>query len=113
MENVEARLAALELAVNELRSQLDQARTRIRTMRQTFQCPSCGGKRVLHFRRVNESGVKGLTPLSLNTQYSIWWGAKEGDPLEVYVCRACGLLEWHASNLHGLKPDGNNIIELV
>ena len=123
MDNLEARLAALELAVErmgmlertiaELRLQLDREQTRVRTMRQTFQCPSCHGRRVLHFRRINEAGKQELLPLSLSTGYSFWWGAREGDPLEVYVCRACGLLEWHAPHIDKLEPDGKNIIELV
>lgn len=112
MEKLEARLVALELAVTELRSQLERERTRIRTMRQTLQCPSCGGRRILHFRRIHEVGNAGVVPLSLNTKYSAFWGTREGDPLEAYVCKGCGLLEWHASQLDNVTPDGVNVIEL-
>jgi hypothetical protein len=72
MENAEARLAALELAVTELRTQLDHERTRIRTMQRTHTCPSCGGTRILHFRRVEEVGDAGPVPLSLDNRYSMW-----------------------------------------
>ncbi|HEY5927122.1 MAG TPA: hypothetical protein VIV11_35785 [Kofleriaceae bacterium] len=120
METVEARLAALDLAVEDLRAQLreaharlDEERTRIRTMRLTHVCPSCGGKRVLQFRRVNEVGDSGVVPLSLNTKYRMWSGVHEGDPLEAYVCRACGLVEWHAPAVDKLVPDGTTIIELT
>ena len=122
MENVEARIAALELvldrvaglelAVRELRAELDRERTRIRTMRQTLRCPSCGHRRILHFRRINEVTDTGVLPLSLTTQYRTWWGAKAGEPLHVYVCRACGLLEWHATALDTVKVDGDAVVEI-
>lgn len=113
MAKIEDRLMALELAVSELRAELDAARTRIRTMRQTLTCPSCGGRRILHFRYINESNALGLTPLSLTTQYSGWRGVLPGDPLEAFICKQCGLLEWHASGLENIEPDGEQVVELV
>ena len=120
MENVEARLAALEVTVDDLRAQLreaharlDDERTKIRTMRLTHRCPSCHAGRILHFRRIPEVGDQGIVPLALNTKYSGWWGTQEGDPLEVFVCRACGLLEWHAPAVDKLEPDGTTIVELT
>jgi len=112
MENVEARLAALELAITELHAQLDHDRTRIRTMRLTHACPACGGKHLLHFRRIYEAGG-GLVPLSLDTRHSRWWGTLEGEPIQVYGCRACGLLEWYAPGINRVKPDGETIVELT
>lgn len=112
MAKIEDRVVALELAVAELRAELDAARTRIRTMRQTLQCPSCGGRRILHFLRIHESNDQGLTPLSLTTRFSGWWGVQAGDPLEAFVCKQCGLLEWHASGLENVKPDGVHVVEL-
>ncbi|HEY5952706.1 MAG TPA: hypothetical protein VIV40_44710 [Kofleriaceae bacterium] len=114
MDKLEDRVAALEVAITTLRVELETQRTRIRTMRDTHQCASCGGKRILHFRRINESGGRaGLIALSLNTTYKRWLGThQEGDPLEAYVCRACGLLEWHATGLDAVKPDGVNIVEI-
>jgi hypothetical protein len=113
MEKVEARLAALELAVDELRKQLEHERARIRTMRMTHMCPACQGKRILRFRRINEAGGKGLVPLSLDTKHSTWWGTQEGHPLEAYVCRDCGLVEWQAPGVKHITPDARTIIELV
>jgi hypothetical protein len=130
MEQVDARLAALELAVSELRVRADEIgalrasvaelesrlvaeRTRIRTMRHTVQCPSCGGRRILHVRAINDARDSGMAPLALNTRFSAWTGVKPGEPLEAHVCRNCGLLEWHATGLDALKPDGKEIVELV
>ena len=112
LEQQEQRLVALELAMTELRAELDTERSRIRTMRQTLRCPSCGHRRILHFRRINEAGDSGVLPLSLTTRYSGWLGAQEGEPLHAYVCRACGLLEWHATALDTVKVDGEAVIEL-
>lgn len=112
MENVEARLEALELAIGELRLQLDLDHNRIRTMRLTHTCPACGGKHLLHFRRINEAEPAGLTPLSLNTRFR-WGRIEEGDPLEVFGCRRCGLLEWYAPAINRVKPDGVNVVEIA
>ena len=113
MENVEARLAALELAITELRAQLDHERTRIRTMRLTHRCPACGGKHLLHFRRIDEAGGRGLVPLALDNKFSAWWGISEGEPLQLFGCRKCGLLEWYAPTINRVKPDGEAIVEIV
>ena len=118
MEPIDARLAALELAVGELRTtvaELEQRlateRTRIRTMRHTVQCPSCGGRRILHVRTVHQVSAYGLVPLALASDIR-WSGVKQGGPLQAYACRNCGLLEWHATGLDLLEPDGENVVEL-
>jgi hypothetical protein len=120
MENVDARLTALEVAVSDLRAlvaqlenRLTAERTRIRTMRHTLQCPSCTGRRILHVRTIHEASDSGLAPLALNTQFDGWTGVKPGDPLQAYVCRNCGLLEWHATGHRSLTADGTDIVELV
>ena len=112
MEKVETRLEALERAVTELRAQLEHERTRIRTMRMTHRCPSCGGKRILRFRHVDELDDNELKPLSLQRTWTFFGGWK-GDPLEMFACRACGFIEWQAPPLDNLKADGKNVIELV
>jgi hypothetical protein len=130
MENVEARLAALELAlrdvrpdritaleleVGELRAALAAERTQIRTMRQTLRCPSCGGRRILHVRRINGASAALGFPnaLSLTEAAVSWGGVVEGEPLQVFACRACGLVEWHAPKLASVEADGETIVELV
>ena len=113
MENVEARLAALELAVTELREELARERSRIRTMRQTHQCPSCGSKRIVYFLRINESAntMDGVLPLGLDTHRS-WRGTEGRNPLHLYACRGCGLVEWHAPYLEYIKADGKTVFEV-
>jgi hypothetical protein len=120
MENVDARLTALEVAISDLRTlvaqlenRLADERTRIRTMRQTVQCHSCGGRRILHVRALNYVLDSGVLPLALQTRVSAWTGAKHSAPLEAYVCRNCGLLECNATGLDALAPDGKEIVELV
>ena len=130
MENLEARLAALELAlrdlrpdriaaleleVGELRAALAAERTQIRTMRQTLRCPSCGGRRILHVRRIDEaSATLGFTnALSLTKTSLSWGGVEAGEPLQVFACRACGLVEWYAPKLASIEVDGDTIVELV
>ena len=35
----------------------------------------------------------------------------EGDPLYVYVCTACRLLEWRVHSIAHLAPDGETVLE--
>lgn len=120
MEQVDTRLGAAELAIAELRARIEELdarlaaeRTRIRTMRQTVQCPSCGGRRILHVRALYHGNYAGMAALSLIMRNGKWTGPTWGDPMEAYACRNCGLVEWHAGPIERLTPDGENIIELV
>lgn len=111
----DTRIASLEAALTELRRELAQAqRPRIRSMRSTGRCPSCGGGRLLHFRAVKDVGHGHLHDLSLQKDYSKWLGLKDSNgPLEVFACRGCRLVEWSAATLDDVVPDGQTVVELV
>lgn len=114
MESDQIRIAALEDAVRELRAQLEELqRERTPSLRFGLRCYACGGERVLHIRQVLEGTYGKSVPLSLGATESMWSGHKPGDPLEVFVCRGCGLVEWYASGFSKLEVDGKSIVELV
>lgn len=108
---IEARFAALEQAVAELHARLDHVPRG--SMQQTLRCPACGGDRILHVRRVLEATRTESMPLSLGSKFNSWRGHQPGDPLELFVCRGCGLVEWHATGLDKLEVDGVNVVELT
>jgi hypothetical protein len=110
----DARIAALETAVSELRQELDLLRKgRTRSMRETYRCPACGGAKILHFTRIKELSHGGMIDLALQKQWSTWWGVKlSAAPLEAFVCRNCRLVEWHAISVDEVEPDGNEVVEL-
>ena len=87
-------------------------RTQRRTpMRQSHRCPACGGGRVLQVTVVEDmTGGVASVPLSLVKQHPLF-GTKHLGPLEVFVCRSCMLVEWHAASLEGVAPDGKIVIE--
>jgi hypothetical protein len=106
------KLIALEAAVAELRRELDELRrTRHRTMRDTHRCPACGGTPVLRFQRVKDVGYGELHDLSLHKERSFWRNVVTGGVLEAYACRACRLVEWHASSLDDVEL-GEDVTEL-
>jgi hypothetical protein len=113
MQDLEARLAALEAQVAAMRAALELA-GRGRTMRQTHRCPACGHGRVLHFRTIRDVGHNQLHLLTLQKERSVWFGVKnEAAPLEAFVCKACHLVEWHVISLEGVEVDGADIAELI
>jgi len=109
------RIAALEAAVDDLRREVDRLkRTRGRSMRETHRCPACGGGRVLRFREIKDLAHAGTVDLSLQKEYSSWWGLRRSSGhLEAYACRACRLVEWHAATLDDIEVDGEIVVELV
>ena len=74
---------------------------------------SCGSRRIVYFLRINESAntMDGVLPLGLDTSSS-WRGTEGRNPLHLYACRSCGLVEWHAPYLDYIKPDGKTVFEL-
>ncbi len=109
----DARIAALEAAVTELRRELALAqRPRMSSMRATHACPACGGRRLLQFTSIKDVNENGLRDLSLQTHFSVWRGARGTGILEAYACRTCKLVEWHAVSLDDVEPDGINVIAL-
>jgi hypothetical protein len=108
------RIAALESAVADLRRELEEAkRPQMRSMRASHRCPACGGRQLLRCRGIQDSTPAGPIYLSLQKVFS--WGRirHSGGVLEVYACKTCRLVEWHAATLDDVKPDGNDVIELV
>ena len=111
----DARLTALEAAVADLRKELAVARRpQMRSMRVTHRCPACNGGRLIHFRNIKDVAHGGTHSLSLQKEYSSWWGLKlTAGTLEAFACRGCRLVEWHAVTLDDIKPDGEDIVEIV
>src|SRR5688572_27549887 len=99
----DARYATLESAIAELRTELARLqRPRINSMRSTGRCPSCDGRRLLHFKRVKEAaGDTGTVNLSLQKDDSSFWSIIGIDTgvLEAFACKACRLVEWNAISL--------------
>ncbi len=112
----DARYAILESAITELRVELERLqRPRIRSMRATGRCPSCDGRRLLHFKRIKDvSGDGGTVHLSLQKDDSSFWAIVGTDTgkLEAFVCRACKLVEWNAISLDDVKVTGTDVVEV-
>jgi hypothetical protein len=114
-DDTDQRIAVLEAALAEVRLELHRLREPRRTgsMHQTHQCPVCGGTRLLHFRKIQEMTHGGMVDLSLQKEFSTWWGIKHAaGALEAYACRNCRLIEWHAVSLDAVKADGNAVVEI-
>ena len=116
--SLEARLAALEAQVAELsrvvaeqRAELDERRI-WHSMGRTLTCPACGGGSIIVVKQVKEFAHMEFIPLSLNPRTSMWKGLVPGDPLHVYVCKSCRLVEWRVDSLEHLEPDGDLIVSL-
>ncbi|MEO7097220.1 MAG: hypothetical protein ABI175_28425, partial [Polyangiales bacterium] len=110
----DARIAALETTVAELREELERMRrTPHRSMRETYRCSRCGGTKVLHFAHVKDLAHNGMVDLALQKDFSAFWGMKSsGGALEAFACRSCRIVEWHAISLDDVQPDGTDVIEL-
>ena len=102
---LQARIDRLEATVAELRRLLALANpTGFRAMRDARRCPACDSGSLLHIRRLEEV---------MRLHHVVTWvGAASHAPLEVFVCRTCRLVEWHAIELVGLEPDGETIVEI-
>lgn len=111
----DARIAALETLVANMQGELARLRRpRIRSMRSTGRCPSCDGRRLLHFNRIKDVAHGSALDLSLQKDYSAWWGVKlTAGVLEAYACKACKLVEWSAVSLDDVQADGKDVLEIV
>ena len=108
-DDLERRLATLEVTVDRLRAEVEQRHAR--TMRGDLRCPSCDGGVIYHFKHVPDDRgpdamVKGQ--LSLAKHYG-FFGTEELATLEAFACFGCGLVEWHVTGLGGLTPDGETV----
>jgi hypothetical protein len=110
-----SRLAVLEAAVDDLRRALARAKPgQIRTMAHTHRCPACNGGVLLHFKRVGDVAHGKMIDLTLQKDFSAWWGVKmAAGALEAYACKNCRLVEWHAVSLDDVQPDGETVVELT
>lgn len=108
---LEAKVAELTHLVAEQQDALTERRIR-HSMARTLTCPACGGGSILLVKDVKDFADEEFIPLSLNPSASIWKGIEPGDPLHVYVCKACRLVEWRVDSLEHLVPDGEAIVEL-
>lgn len=112
----DARYAQLESAITELRAELARLqRPRIRTMRQTRRCPSCDGRRLMHFKRVKDNAGDGtLIDFSLQKHAPSFWTILGRDTgiLEAFACVTCRLVEWSAVSLDDVKVDGEDVVEV-
>jgi len=109
----DARFAALEATVTELREELTRLRAPRRSMRETYRCSSCGGTKILHFTHVKDMAHNGMVDLALQKQFSTWWGVKNmAGALEAFACKSCRLVEWNAISLDEVVADGTEVIEL-
>jgi hypothetical protein len=113
--SVEARIAALETQVAELSRLVAEQRDALaerkiwHSMARTLSCPSCGGGSIIAVRQLR---LPGLVDLTLSPPASLWKGYQAGDPLVVYVCKECKLVEWRVHTLDHLVPDGKNVFEM-
>ncbi len=110
-----ARYATLESAIAGLRAELARLqRPRISSMRATGRCPSCQGRRLLHFKRIEDVSDTGTVQLSLQKHHASFWSIIGTDTgvLEAFACRACRLVEWNAISLDDVRVDGTEVVEL-
>lgn len=116
--SIEERIAALEARVAELTRKVAEQRDVLderqiwHSMARTLTCPACRGGSILVVKQVKDFADTEFIPLSLNPSSSIWNGVMPGDPLHVYVCKNCRLVEWRVDSLDHLVPDGETIVEL-
>jgi len=111
MPTTDERIAAMEAKIDDLQAQIAKLGQR-GSMHQTFTCPACGNGNILAVNQVKSPSGMGGTPLALKS-YRRWFEGPEGDPLYVYVCTACRLVEWHVHSLVHLAPDGETVVELT
>lgn len=119
-DDLRARVRALEGTLTEMQARLDHlvadlSRTRaggFGAMRDTRQCPACGGRGLFHVRGLRESSAEGrLDPLCL-VHEERWLTSQRRGPLDAFVCRTCHLVELHAIDLDGLVADGQRVVAL-
>ncbi len=106
VEVLAAEVARLRESMKTLQAQVAAARDRIDlTMRGQTRCPACGCRRIMHAREVLDRG-DGDMRQKLALAKPSYWRAKVVGEFEVYLCTACGLVEWYAKDLHEVKVDG-------
>lgn len=108
---LEDELAAMQARLDGLLAELARAGG-YRAMRDSRQCPACGGRSLLHVRALREIGAEGVAvPLCLSVD-ATWRRTTRSGPLEAFVCRACKLVELQAIDLDGLVADGEHVVAI-
>jgi DNA-directed RNA polymerase subunit RPC12/RpoP len=106
LQIAEAALERLAREVDDLRREIRWARGQIDlSMKGQTRCPACGGRKILHATEVLDRGDGDFRQKMALAKPSIWRSRVVGQ-FQVYICAACGLVEWYAPNLEGLEVDG-------
>lgn len=102
-----AEVATLRESLESLQAQVAAARDRIDlTMRGQTRCPACGCRRIMHAREVLDRGDGDMRQKLALAKPSAWRSKVVGE-FEVYLCTACGLVEWYAKDVHEVEVDGD------
>jgi hypothetical protein len=73
-------------------------------MRQSLTCPRCAGQKIWNLRDACEHSHDGPRPLG---------EPQSLDPIELFMCAACGYAQWFAAQPRSLRPSpGATIVEL-
>jgi hypothetical protein len=104
--DINARLEALEAAIVLLREELAEARSpQIRSMKMTRRCPSCGGRTLLHFKKLKDMWSAGAATISLQKLNQGATPYHTGGMLEAFACHTCKLVELDAVSLDDIVSD--------
>lgn len=108
-DRLAAELVALHETIEALRERVAHLERSL-DLKHSQRC-RCGGTVVLQFRRIPDVGETSVHDLAL-VQRVRWTGTvRSTAPLEAWVCRACGLVEWRATNLDDIVADGEAVVE--
>src|SRR4051812_14619431 len=111
-EDLRAQLAAVREELGAVRAQLDALMTaRGLTMAGQVRCPGCGGRKLLHIAKVLDR-ANGWGPKSLAVAQTGGFRERSIGEFQVYICQACGLVEWYVPDLSDIVTDGETIREL-
>jgi hypothetical protein len=106
LDAMRAELEAMRTELDGLRAQVGAATDRIKlTMRGQTRCPGCGATSIVHLSKVlGGSNHGGSMVIRMDGK----WAPKRKGPIEAYVCRACGLMEWY-TDLADIDLEGDDI----
>lgn len=111
-ETTDDRIAALEQQVTRLSEQLaelgrsvDTARGHLTlSMRKQLRCPACGARSLLHFAHVRDHNYgNAFAPMAVELRGMV--STTPFGEFEIYVCRACGIVEWYIKGAGEIDPE--------
>lgn len=97
-------VAALQQSLTAL---LTQATSTPPPLRRLQGCPGCGEREVMHAAMVLDRSEVGRSRMTLAQPRVL--GMEGVGPMEVWVCTACGLVEWAIADLTGVEADGERL----